>query len=381
MFATLSLSLPQPGLGDSMARLLVWPPLSGAAQFCAKPKPGADGDFMRVLLTSPSPSERARFQSRLSGLRGVQAIDISADLTSAYHQAEHKPPHAAIFSEELSHLPEFEVMLALCQALRIRPFVLQGRNFGHKRPLPAFAGKTVTLLDDHSSDRDLSVDLLGAPRVRHDTPHMRHSTGSATPQTVASPNPGRIIMIGSSTGGVEALINVLATFTKNSPPVFIVQHTGASFSSGLARLLDARSPITVREAASGMTVKPGMAVLGPGATHHLELRMRGSVPTCRLVAAPDIGGHRPSVDALFRSGIPAASKVAAAILTGMGRDGAAGLLELKKAGARTFGQDQATSLVYGMPKVAAELNAVERQLPIDKIGPALIAASSEKSAA
>lgn len=336
---------------------------------------------MRVLLTSPSPSERSKWDARLSAIPGIRISKMAQDLSEAYHNAEHNSPSVAVFSEGLTRQPEFEVLNALLVALNIRVVVIQNSNFRTQRPTSAGDGRKVVIVDEKMADAEIGSVLKGrgpvpiTARAHHDPKAAPKGAGGA--QT----SPGRVVMIGSSTGGIEALIKVLASFGPSSPPVFLVQHTGGAFSNGLARLLDGRSQITVCEAENGMTVGPGMAVLAPGASQHLEVRMRGHQATCRLVEAPEIGGHRPAVDALFHSGVPFARKIAAAILTGMGRDGAEGLLALKKAGARTFGQDKATSLVYGMPKVAAELNAVEAQLPIEKIGPALVAASSEKSAA
>ena len=189
----------------------------------------------------------------------------------------------------------------------------------------------------------------------------------------------RVILLGASTGGVEALIEVLSGFPSDCPPTFLVQHTGGGFSAGLARLLDNRVGIHVREAEDGMLVRPGTAVLGPGDRFHMEASLSGPQPRCRLIDQPVLGGHRPAIDVLFKSAVPHAKRVVAAILTGMGRDGADGLLALKNAGARTFGQNEATSLVYGMPKVASEIGAVELQLPLDRIAPALIEASFERT--
>ena len=150
----------------------------------------------------------------------------------------------------------------------------------------------------------------------------------------------------------------------------MVQHTGGRFSQGLARLLDSRIAPKVMEADDGMVVEDGTICLAPGDACHLTLDPKKE-RTCRLIEAPPETGHRPSVDVLFRSGVPFASKVTAAILTGMGRDGASGLRALRDAGAHTIGQDEATSLVYGMPKAAFELGGVTRQLPLSDIGPAL----------
>lgn len=271
---------------------------------------------------------------------------------------------------ESNHLcGSIAIRVGLATKLRYHPKV------GILKPRPKYLKKNIF------SEEGAGEDLPATQGRNGLHSHQSQAGQQGCHSTKRDHTPKRLIMIGSSTGGVEALIKVLACFEEISPPVFIVQHTGESFSPGLARVLNEKSPLTVAEAQHGMAVEPGMAVIGPGASKHLEVRMRGDLPVCSLVSAPEISGHRPSVDALFRSGVPFASAIVAAILTGMGRDGAAGLLALKEAGARTFGQDKETSLVYGMPKVAAELKAVQQQLPIDQIGPALIAACSEASAA
>jgi two-component system, chemotaxis family, protein-glutamate methylesterase/glutaminase len=179
---------------------------------------------------------------------------------------------------------------------------------------------------------------------------------------------GRIVAIGASTGGVEALIAVLSKFPDNCPPTVITQHMPATFTRSFAERLNRVCAANVAEATDGAPLAKGQIYLAPGTTTHLEVVMGRSL-SCRLTRVGLVNGHRPSVDVLFRSVTNAAKgKAMGVILTGMGRDGAEGLLGLRNAGGTTIGQDRATSLVYGMPRVAFEMGAVERQVPLEKIG-------------
>ncbi|MEM6610221.1 MAG: CheB methylesterase domain-containing protein [Pseudomonadota bacterium] len=332
---------------------------------------------MNIILTVSNPHLRDRMRGRLNDLDGVHLSKTVVNLTAAYHEAEHHPPNVALFSHSLTLLPEFEVLVFLLRSLNVAIGVVVEPD-GAPKTISGHLGATeFATLHEAMSDAELSDALRNALDRR--VPARSAPTSPA--EAAATAVPGRLIMIGSSTGGVEALIKVLGSFGPTCPPTMLVQHTGGSFSGGLARLLNSKSPASVCEATHNMILEPGMVALAPGDSHHLEARIRGNLVRCQLVAAPEMGGHRPAVDRLFKSGIHAAPKIAAAILTGMGKDGADGLLALKRAGARTYGQDEKTSLVYGMPKAAADIGAVDRQLPLDRIGPALISASSERTAA
>jgi two-component system, chemotaxis family, protein-glutamate methylesterase/glutaminase len=178
---------------------------------------------------------------------------------------------------------------------------------------------------------------------------------------------GRVLAIGSSTGGVEALAELIAQFPENCPPTVITQHMPASFTASFAARLDKSCAPRVREAKDGDPVESGRVYIAPGGTHHLTIRGL-SRRTCRLTTSEPVNGHRPSVDVLFRSVAETAGAAAVGvILTGMGRDGAEGLLAMKQAGASTIGQDEASSVVYGMPKAAHEIGAVDQQLPLSVI--------------
>lgn len=178
----------------------------------------------------------------------------------------------------------------------------------------------------------------------------------------------KIVAIGSSTGGVEALIAVLQKFPPNCPPTVITQHMPPTFTKSFAERLNRLCAPVVEEATDGARLQIGKIYLAPGGERHLQV-VNASAPSCRLLDTPPVNGHRPSVDVLFDSVAELAGRNAVGvILTGMGRDGASGLLKMRSAGARTIGQNEKTCVVYGMPRVAHELGAVEHQLPLGSIG-------------
>jgi len=173
-----------------------------------------------------------------------------------------------------------------------------------------------------------------------------------------------VVAIGASTGGTEALRTILTSMPKDAPGIVIVQHMPERFTAAFAQRLDQICPITVKEAAPGDRVVRGQALIAPG-NRHLLLHRHGTEYEVELVDGPRVSRHRPSVDVLFRSVAQAAGPHAVGVLlTGMGDDGAAGLLEMKRGGAATLAQDEATSVVFGMPKAAIERGAVDRVLPL-----------------
>jgi two-component system chemotaxis response regulator CheB len=175
------------------------------------------------------------------------------------------------------------------------------------------------------------------------------------------------VAIGSSTGGVEALISVLSALPENCPPILVTQHMPATFTRSFAARLDRLCAPHVSEAEDGQPVKLGQILIAPGGARHMEIA-GGSSPVARLRESDLVNGHRPSVDVLFNSmAAVCGSRSVGLILTGMGKDGARGLLAMRNAGARTFGQDEASCVVYGMPKAAFEIGAVERQASLNEL--------------
>jgi two-component system, chemotaxis family, protein-glutamate methylesterase/glutaminase len=199
-----------------------------------------------------------------------------------------------------------------------------------------------------------------------------HPSPARRPRPRLNRATGKIVVIGASTGGVEALKDVLMRLPADCPPILVTQHMPATFTPAFARRLDHECPMAVSEATNNARVEPGHAYIAPGG-YHLELVRSGSHLACSVHDGPAVSGHRPSADVLFRSAARIAGTTSiGVILTGMGKDGAEGLLELRQAGAMTLGQDEASSLIYGMPRVAFERGAVIRQLPLSEIADAII---------
>ena len=182
----------------------------------------------------------------------------------------------------------------------------------------------------------------------------------------------KVVMIGASTGGTEALKVLLESLPSDSPGIVIVQHMPELFTRAFAARLDGLCAITVKEAESNDTVLRGRALIAPG-NHHLLLKRSGARYHVEVKDGPLVCRHRPSVDVLFRSAARYAGQNAVGvILTGMGDDGARGMLEMKQAGAFTIAQDEASSVVFGMPKEAIKLNAIDKVLPLESIAGAVL---------
>lgn len=187
-------------------------------------------------------------------------------------------------------------------------------------------------------------------------------------QQLAARGKNLIVAIGASTGGTEAILDVVKEFGTDIPGVVVVQHMPPGFTAMYARRLNDQCRIQVKEAETGDVVRPGSMLIAPGGDRHMRLVKVNGVYQVECKAGPRVNGHCPSVDVLFDS----VAKVAGAnavgiILTGMGGDGAKGLLAMRRAGAKTIGQDESTCVVYGMPKVAYDLGAVQHQEKLGEI--------------
>ncbi|WP_330969925.1 CheB methylesterase domain-containing protein, partial [Lysobacter sp. A3-1-A15] len=195
--------------------------------------------------------------------------------------------------------------------------------------------------------------------------------GPARPAPLASGE--RLLAIGASAGGTEAIRHVLASMPADAPATVICQHIPAAFSSAFADRLDRHSPMTVLEATTDRPLLPGHAYLAPGG-RHLRVYRSGTRWHCRLGDDDPVRGHRPSVDVMFGSlARYAGAQVCAALLTGMGDDGARGMLALRDAGAMTVAQDQQTSVIWGMPGAAVALGAAQVVAPLSDIAGHLLA--------
>ncbi len=332
-------------------------------------------DIMRILLAHQSALALGRLRKRLDHQPSIEVQHSVSDLSQTYDFAEHRQPDCVVISAALANCPEFEVLDAMFRMMGIGCVVLQSDGPRPEHCLSTKVARHVIFLQETAPDDALITALQQSRTTRTKVP-----ASAAIGAVKQSFDNRRLILIGSSTGGVDALLNVIKHFPADCPPTLIVQHTGGRFVQSLIKLLDGGTAAHVQGARHGMAATAGNIYLAPDDTVHLKLAP-GRTPTIALSGEDLVSGHRPSVDALFQSAVYHAHSVTAAILTGMGRDGAAGITALRQAGARTVGQDQATSVVYGMPRVAQELGGIDRQLPIHDIGPALLRASEARAPA
>lgn len=220
--------------------------------------------------------------------------------------------------------------------------------------------------------------MVARARVDYQPVHAQHGTLTWAERQARD----WIIVIGASTGGVQALGTILHMMPTNCPPIVIVQHMPEGFTDAFARRLNQTCDIEVREARAADRLRPGLALIAPGGDRHMVLTHGvGHELEVQMTAGDPVNYSRPAIDELFRSvAITAAPRVSAAVLTGMGSDGARGLLALRRAGAQTFAQDQASSVIYGMPAQAWELGAAMEQVSLDQMAARLLASVGTSSA-
>ena len=219
-----------------------------------------------------------------------------------------------------------------------------------------------------------------ASRVRSAEPEKKLTADAVLPPPTGramSRTTEMVVCIGASTGGTEALREVLEALPADSPGIVVVQHMPESFTRAFANRLNKSCAVDVKEAAHGDTVMRGHVLIAPGGLRHTMLERQGARYHVSVREGPLVSRHRPSVDVLFRSAARnAGANAVGIIMTGMGDDGARGLLEMKEAGARTIAQDEATSIVFGMPKEAIARGAADKVVPLGAIARELLQAAA-----
>ena len=314
-----------------------------------------------VLLIDPCSARSRVIVHAISRDHHLTMLALCKRFEDAWNLTETRQPAIVAIAAEMLGDPGFPMYKALLDGLGIRATILCPP--GTETHRMARFGRIL--------DLDLDIDRAAlAEALARD---LRQATPARKSGLRGSASPDRIVVIGASTGGVEALSSVLSHFPADCPPTLVVQHIGHDFVPGFARRLDRISRPAVAEAEDGGRITRGHVLIAPGMPAHLTIAPRDTI--CRLDPGPAVSGHRPSVDALFRSATRFGRSVVAVLLTGMGRDGAEGMLRIREAGGHTIAQDEATSVVYGMPRVAWELGGVTERLPIERIGPALLQAT------
>jgi two-component system, chemotaxis family, protein-glutamate methylesterase/glutaminase len=334
----------------------------------------------RVLVVDDSATMRGLITAVLSSDPDVSVVGQAGDAMEARAAIKQLNPDVVTLDIEMPNMNGLEF---LDKIMRLRPMpVIMVSSMTHHGADATLAALEIGAFDcigkpapgDLRPFMDLAEKVKAAARSKYrygnySQPQAPSAVRADNVNADTSYRVGRkIVAIGSSTGGVEALITVLQGFPVNCPPTVITQHMPPSFTKSFADRLNRLCAPVVEEATDGARLEIGKIYLAPGGERHLQV-VNASAPCCRLIDKEPVNGHRPSVDVLFDSVAELAGRNAiGAILTGMGRDGAAGLLKMRYAGAKTIGQDEKSCVVYGMPRVAHELGAVERQLPLGQIG-------------
>ncbi len=338
--------------------------------------------MIRVLVVDDSATMRALIRRALQGYSDMTVVGEACDPLQAREAIKALNPHVITLDIEMPQMSGLDFLERLMR-LRPMPVVMVSTltSRGAEATLRALELGAVDCvakprLDDHAGFDRLAEIVRAAAAAR-----LRPLSDAPPPAVHSDFTPNdSVLAIGASTGGVEALLSILSTFPPNCPPTVITQHMPATFTPSFAQRLDRSCAATVTEATDGARLAPGQIYLAPGGLTHLEVVGPAAGPwRCRLSATETVNGHRPSVDVLFHSvATTARAKAVGVILTGMGKDGARGLHAMRQAGARTIGQDEQSSVVYGMPKAAFEIGAVARQVPLHAAASAMLAACNAK---
>jgi two-component system chemotaxis response regulator CheB len=347
---------------------------------------------IRVLIVDDSAVVRQILTEILGRDIGIEVVGTAADPLIAREKIKQFNPDVITLDVEM---PRMDGLAFLANLMRLRPTpVVMISSLTERGADTTFQALALGAVDFVSKPRlDVArglqayadeiigkIKTAAQAKVRPlDRPVASHTLDpvAPAPRPLRFQTTDRLIAIGASAGGTEALRVVLEGMPADAPAVVLTQHLPASFSSAFAERLDRHSAMSVREASDGEAILPGHAYLPKGG-QHLRIIRDGARWRCRLDDGDPVNRHKPAVDVLFRSVAQnAGGNAVGAILTGMGDDGARGLLEMREAGAATLVQDEATSVVWGMPGAACKLGAVQEVLPLDRIAERLLALSGQ----
>jgi two-component system chemotaxis response regulator CheB len=339
------------------------------------------------MIVDDSAVVRQVLAGLLGAAPGIEVTHAVADPVLAIERLKVQWPDVIVLDVEMPRMDGITFLKMIMQQ-RPTPVVICSTltERGAQTTMEALAAGAVAVvtkprlglkqfLQDSGNDLVATVKAAARARVRAGAERMPAPVAKLNADAVLPPAAGhamarttdRVVAIGTSTGGTQALEEVLTALPRVSPGLVIVQHMPEKFTAAFAARLDSLCEIEVKEAQNLDRVIPGRALIAPGGKH-LLLRRNGAQYVVEVRDGPPVNRHRPSVDVLFRSVARSAGPNALGIImTGMGDDGAAGLLELRNAGAATLAQDEASCVVYGMPKEAVRRGAVERSVPLGAI--------------
>lgn len=343
---------------------------------------------IRVLVVDDSAVVRKLVSEALSADPEIEVVGTAADPYAARDQIGALTPDVLTLDLEMPRMDGLTFLKILMEQRPLRVVVLSSlTRTGSEQALEALRLGAIDVLGKPGGPYSFGelgpqlvakVKAAGMARLlplsrpiqaAPVSPAGMPRNSAAIAQPCSSPPAGgarTLILLGASTGGTEALRHVLTRLPDGLPPIAIVQHIPAMFSRAFAERLDHQCAFRVHEAQDGDVLEPGHAFIAPGNFHMLVTR-QGGIYRARVIDGPQVWHQRPAVDLLFKSVVDAGAQVIAGVLTGMGKDGAEGLLRLREKGAATFAQDEVSSVVYGMPRAAWENGGAQRQVGLARI--------------
>ncbi len=346
--------------------------------------------MIKVLIVDDSALIRSVLKKTLSRDSDIEVVGTAEDPIDARQKIKMLNPDVLTLDIEM---PQMNGLAFLDKLMRLRPMpvvmVSTLTSKGAQETLLALELGAVDFVAKPGANLEGGIEAFGqevrakvrAAASSNARAHGMPQATSAKPVPSVACQPGSLIAIGASTGGVDAVRAVLARLPDDCPPVVVAQHMPSGFTTRFANRLNDQVGLNVMEAADRMQLNPGSVYIAPG-DFHLRVERSSGHLKCRVGQEENVSGHRPSVDVLFASVAEVVgAKAVGAILTGMGRDGARGLKAMRDAGAHTVGQSANSALVYGMPRVAFEEGAVVEQASVEAIAGKLMTGLSRIKAA
>ncbi len=327
---------------------------------------------IRVLVVDDSMMFRNLLVKGLNASTGIEVVAQAADAYEARDAIIKYKPDVMTLDVELPKMSGIEFLRKLMPQYPLPVVMISSLSDKVFDALEAGAVDFVNKPDNLSKDQlneFLTQELAAKVKIASTAKvgKLKRVEPSTISSHISSANRDRVIAIGASTGGTEAIYEVIRGFKKDIPGVVIVQHMPPGFTRMYADRLNNQCQVLVKEAQTGDRILPGQVLIAPG-DRHMRVVKVGNGYQVECKGTDRVNGHCPSVEVLFNSVAKTVGKDAVGvILTGMGGDGARGLLEMRKAGAQTIGQDEASCVVYGMPKVAYDIGAVQYRIPLTAI--------------
>ncbi len=339
---------------------------------------------IRVLVVDDSALVRMVLTRGLSMDPGIEVVGSAADPYVARDMIVRTRPDVVTLDVEMPRMdgvaflrrlmPQFPLPVVMVSALTQRgtQVALDALEAGAVDIVPKPSGNIQQGLNNMMQELCAKVKIASTANVSHWKNKRIPRPGARTASRALAESTDKVIAIGASTGGTEAIRTILTGLPVNTPGVVVVQHMPPGFTRMFAERLNQQCDLHVKEAESGDRIMTGRVLIAPGSMH-LRVKRRGGIYESVCEKGDPVSGHCPSVDVLFKSmAREVGANALGTILTGMGRDGADGLLAMRKAGARTLGQDEASCVVYGMPKEAYDIGSVERQVPLEQMVDAIL---------